>query len=384
MSPRCEGDTGSARWSALLCDGRIFAKGVVMLGLRIASVSSEVPKPGSAAEMHLQEIANGLERNGNSVTRVWAADDRSTRVVRLVKFQLKNLLVLRSFDVVYFRWHVLGVPQYVMARVFGIPYVLEINGTHEDIVLAYPRLAPLTKVLGWLTAWEFRGASHIIAVSPGLGAWASDLSHHRVPVTWIPNGAPEALARRRADAAEPPYAVFVGGLAAWQGIDILLEARRSPAWPKDVQLVVVGSGLEESSVTHAAGQGLVDYRGQLDRSEAQKVMACAAVSISPQTARLSRNRLGVTPLKVAESLMLGVPVVVSDLPGQAEIVAGSPGGRVVAPDSPDELAQAVAAILACPSDRDAIARYAVPSVSWAAVSDRTAAICARVHADARS
>lgn len=355
-----------------------------MIGLRIASVSSEVPRPGSAAEMHLHEIANGLERNGNCVTRIWAADEKSTRVVRLAKFQLKNLLVLRSFDVVYFRWHVLGVPQYVMARIFRIPYVLEINGTHEDIVLAHPRLALLSKFLGCLTAWEFRGASHIIAVSPGLSAWASDLSNRRVPVTWMPNGAPEGLARQRADATDPPYVVFVGGLAAWQGIDTALAARRSPAWPNDVKLVVVGSGLEESSVTHAAAQGLVDYRGQLDRSEAQKVMARAAVSISPQTARLSRNRLGVTPLKVAESLMLGVPVVVSNLPGQAEIVAGSPGGRVVAPDSPNELARAVAVMMAFPSDRDAIAHYAIESLSWGAVSDRTAAICARVNADARS
>jgi len=347
-------------------------------------VSSEAPTPGSAAEVHLQEIAVGLERNGNSVTRLWAADDSSMRVVRLVKFQLKNLLVLRSFDVLYFRWHVLGVLQYMMARIFKVPYVLEINGTHEDIVLAHPHLSPFTKSLSRLTAWEFRGASHIIAVSPGLGAWASNLSNCTVPMTWIPNGAPEALARQRADAADPPYAVFVGRLATWQGIDTLLEARRSPAWPKDVPLVVVGSGLEEPSVRRAAAQGWVDYRGQLGRPEAQKVLASAAVSISPQTANVSRNRLGVTPLKVAESLMLGVPVVASRLPGQSEIVAGSPGGRVVAPDSPDELARAVAAMMAFPTDRDAIACYALKSVSWGAVSDRTSAICATVNADARS
>ncbi len=199
-----------------------------------------------------------------------------------------------------------------------------------------------------------------------------------MPVTWLPNGAPDELVTLQRPPAQPPYAAFVGELASWQGLDTLLTARRSSAWPSGVRLVVVGSGREVDSVEQAAREGLVEYLGRLPHAQAREVMAGASVTISPQTARLARNRLGVTPLKVAESLMLGVPVVASRLRGQADIVQAAPGGHVVTPDAPIELARAVASALRAPPDRGRLTEYARQSVSWGSTAQRTSAICTAV------
>ncbi len=346
--------------------------------MRIASISPEQPRPGSAAEMHLRQIADGLEREGHHVTRLWCGPGTGPRLLQLVAFQLQTVRRLRDFDLLYCRWHPLGFVQYGAARVLRIPYVLEVNGNVDELALAYPRVARCLGLLRRTTSWAFRGAAHVVAVSPGLADWVRDETEHRVPVTWLPNGAPDELAALQRPPTQPPYAAFIGELATWQGLDTLLAARRSASWPSGVRLVVVGSGKEVDLVEEAAREGLLEYLGRLPRAAAQEVMARATVTISPQTARLARNRLGVTPLKVAESLMLGVPVIASCLRGQADIVQASPGGHVVTPDSPDELAGAVASAVTAVTDREQLTEYAKKSVSWRSTAQRTSTICRSV------
>lgn len=345
--------------------------------VRIASISLEAPVAGTAPDIHLRAIADGLEKCGHEVSRVWGQPSvGARRILSLITFQLGRLRPVLGSDVVYVRWHVLLVAHILLARAMRRPYVLEVNGTDEDIVLAHGRIRRLAPLLRRITRWQFAGASHVIAVSPGLGEWVTSLTAGTVPVTVMANGAPGALALRRRAAEAPPYAAFVGELATWQGLDTVLEARRSPDWPTELSLVVVGSGTEQEAVEAAAKEGLVDFRGRLERDEAFDVLAGATVSISVQTGRLARNQLGVTPLKVAESLMLGVPVVVSDLRGQAELVRSSPASLVIQPDDPMALAVTLQQVVRGVYDRAAVSDFAEAHVSWERVAERTAAICA--------
>jgi glycosyltransferase involved in cell wall biosynthesis len=57
-----------------------------------------------------------------------------------------------------------------------------------------------------------------------------------------------------------------------------------------------------------------------------------------------RSASGVAPLKMFEAMACGVPVIVSDLPFQADIVRKTDAGLVVPPGSPAALARAVAAL----------------------------------------
>ncbi|MFQ6171904.1 glycosyltransferase [Oryzobacter sp. R7] len=340
-------------------------------------MSAEPPRPGSAAEAHLGGVRAGLEAAGVDVETVWAAHGRERKVRAIARFQLRGLGRLWHADVVYSRWHVLDVSHVLAARLLGRPIVLEVNGTTDDLVLANPALARLSPVLRRWTAWVFARAAHVIVVSPGLEEWVHDLAP-RTSTTYLANGAPRSIPVTSA-ALDPPFAVFVGELARHQGIHTLLAARRSDAWPTGLGLVVVGGGAEEATVAEAHARGDVDYRGRVARDEAHALLRAAVLSISPQTATLARNRLGITPLKVAESMMAGVPVVGSDLPGMREMIGRAPAGRTVEADVPEALAAAVAAVASEHADPAALRRYAEDELSWEAVARRTVSILEEVR-----
>ena len=57
-----------------------------------------------------------------------------------------------------------------------------------------------------------------------------------------------------------------------------------------------------------------------------------------------RAPTGVVPLKLFEAMACGVPVVVTDLPGQADIVSRYRCGLVVPADDPVAIADAVATL----------------------------------------
>lgn len=340
-------------------------------------MSLEPPRPGSAAELHLREIAHGLEREGWDVATLWRRRQRGVRnLLGLLTFQLGVAAKVRRFDVLYLRWHPLGLLMTEAARVAQVPYVLEVNGTVDDMVLAHPRAAFLRAWLLRAAGRQFRGAAQAIAVAPGLAHWVEQMAKGRTKATFLHNGAPEALAHRATEARTPPYAVFFGELALWQGIDTLLDSRRSRSWPAGVRLVVAGDGTLREAVAGAHDDGLVDYVGKVPRDAAHDLLAGAIASISPQTARVRRNLHGVSPMKVSESLMLGVPPIVSALPGQRELVAAAPVGFVVEPDDPEAVAAAVRAALDVREEqRSALREYATDTVSWRTVAERTSRLC---------
>ena len=304
-------------------------------------------------------------------------DPGGGKVFRLLLFQLRGFLRIWRCDVVYMRWHVLDVAHALAARLLGRTLVLEVNGTSDDLLNENPALHRASWLIQRLATWTLRAGHHVVVVSPGLVDWVRQQAP-KVPVTFLPNGADAGLASRARPRSEPPYAVFVGELARHQGVPTLLAACISEEWPSGLPLVVVGSGALQSEVERAADGRRIVYRGRLEQAQAHDVLAGAAVSISPQSALVARNRLGVTPLKVAESMMLGTPVVGSRLPGLTQVVEGSGYGAVVEPDDPAALARAVGAAAALPeAGRQDLRRYAMAHLSWDAVGRRTATICAQ-------
>lgn len=354
------------------------------LGKSVLIASLEPVRADSAAEVHLKAAGEAFRVGGWRVLRSWRSSAKG-RILALIADQIRLIKLSSRVDVTYSRWHVLGLIQYAGLRLLRRPYVLEVNGTFDDIVLAHPNLRPLRWALGRMTRWEFRNASGIVAVTEGHGRWARQLAGDNVPVHVAPNGADRWLAGLRTDMAEPKYAVFVGELAPWQGIDLLLDAHRSSGWPNGVRLVVIGDGaLKDKVVQHAEEHG-VEYRGRLRRLEALRLMAGACVSISPQSAKHERSRMGVSPIKVAESLVLGVPVVASALPGQRELLAGAPGSRTFPPDDADALAISVREVSEqAPEVRTRVAAFGEANVLWEVVMSRVEAFCAGViHGDQR-
>lgn len=349
--------------------------------MKIISASIEPARPNSAALQHLTAIATGFNAAGHTVKRLWITAT-SSGVYSRALWHVALCAGLVKCDLLYMRFHPFGIFASLMAKIMRRGLVLEVNGPIDDLVLAHPRLSPFKPFFTWLGATQMRLADHVIVVSPGLQDMALKWNSE---VTYIRNGAPAHLADTTIGAMKPRYATFVGELAPWQGIDTLLAATASSSWPEDLKLVIVGGGHERPAVEEAQRKTeLIEYAGPLGRDEALEVLRGATLSISPQTGRLARNRLGVSPLKVSESLLLGVPVVVSNLPGQAQLIQSIQGVGAFVPDDSESLALTIRHVADSNLDRRSISRKALETLSWEAVAHRTSRICEDVYLGTRT
>jgi glycosyltransferase involved in cell wall biosynthesis len=165
--------------------------------------------------------------------------------------------------------------------------------------------------------------------------------------------------------------VFFGGLTAWHGVDLMLDAVRHPDWPAGIDLVVIGKGAQEHLVEAAAKSGLpVRPLGYRPHEQIPELVAGAIAGLIPITNPRGRSSVGISPLKLYETLACGIPAIVTDLPGQAEVVRAGDCGIVIPCDDAAALATAVARLAADPAAAREIGRRGAEFVrrahSWAA------------------
>jgi Glycosyltransferase len=130
----------------------------------------------------------------------------------------------------------------------------------------------------------------------------------------------------------------------------MLDALRHPNWPAGVQLLVIGAGAQQHLVQQAVQAGLpVRWLGYRPHEQIPELIAGAIAGLIPITNPRGRSSTGVSPLKLYETLACGIPVIATDLPGQAEVVRAGNCGIVIPCDDAAALAAAVAT---CAADRD--------------------------------
>lgn len=362
---------------------------------RILYITLESPREGQASYAHVHEIIAGLERVGHTV-RLFAPSyrggwERPGLVGRLWEYlviQAKLCAAMRPGDVIYVRSHFLAVLASVWGLLLGCKLVQEINGPYEDLFLTYPWTAKFKGLLTFLQRWQFQVASALICVTPQLKSWVAKQVNGPV-IEVVPNGAntdlfhPEATTTRT-DLPEK-YVAFFGGFARWQGIETMLAALDCPEWPSDTALVVIGDGQQRDLVEAAAARNpKLRWLGRLNYRDVPGVVAHAIGGLVPKNNLGDRDGTGLFPLKVFETLACGAPAIVTDFPGQADLVRDNACGLVVAPENPKALAEAVAVLSADPAEARAMGLRGAVAVqrehSWQCRAEQTAGIIAALGA----
>lgn len=347
-------------------------------------LSLELPIEGQASHTHIFAILAGLMSRGWS-TRLFHPRQRGGR--RGVWRRLIDMAVAEGRlathpgrpSLLYVRGHFAALPAVMWARSRGIPVVLEINGPTTDVLSSWPLARFVLPALEISGRMQLRLASCVIAVTPELAEAALSRGAHRAHV--VTNGADTHLFEERAETtAHLPerFVCFFGTLATWQGIDTLLEAVDRPQWPADVSLVIMGDGVLAELVKGRAGvDPRVVHLGRLPHRAVAGVVSKSVAAVSPKSAT-DHARSGVLPLKLFEAMACGVPVIVTDLPGQADIVTRHTCGVVVPPRDPDAVASAVARLAGDPAIAGSMGRLGRRAVldhySWDAASAKTDAI----------
>ncbi len=205
-------------------------------------------------------------------------------------------------------------------------------------------------------------------------------------VVYVPNGVDLALFER------PPAAVvsalqralgldgrsviaYAGTLALHNHpVDLLLDAFAEVARARaDLELLVIGGG-EDLPLLRQRSQALnlenrVHFTGHLPYTMVRAFLALADVSADPvYDDEVARAR---SPLKIVESMALGVPVVTGNVGDRPQMLAQG-AGVTVAPGDAHALARGVAQLLADPAVLEATSERALAAAqhyNWSNLSD---------------
>lgn len=172
----------------------------------------------------------------------------------------------------------------------------------------------------------------------------------------------EELSRQTRVQYPVPLILAVGRLVEKKGFPFLLQAAAILAGRGlHFELIIVGDGPQRDELERlAGGLGLRQrtvFAGPLRQDELAHVYRRADVLCVPSVVAADGDRDGL-PNVILEAMAFGVPVVASSLPGIAEAVITEETGLLVAPGSPNELADAIERAIGDAELRQRLVRHA--------------------------
>lgn len=368
--------------------------------MRIAYVCADPgisPLGDKGASVHLRSLAGALARRGHDVSLVSSRLDGANppppdvTLTRLPEGSLTQLLRDWQCEVVLERYALSAQKVQESCSTLGIAHVLEVNAPLVDEAARYRGLRDLA-------VWRARersvliAADGVVAVSPSVRAHVIRCGVAPDRATVVRNGvdlepfesANGEPVRQRYQLRNARVVGFAGSLKAWHGVDILLRAavRLDP----DVRVLIVGDGPERRKLEAlAAGLRIADrvvFAGAVPHHAIPEHLAAITVAAAPYRRQAD---FYFSPLKIAEYLAAGLPVVASDQGDVAHLLGKA--GLLVRPDDAVALAEALDKVLGDPELRRAMhfaARRHAAAMTWNAAAARVEAVLISAMASRRS
>lgn len=254
-----------------------------------------------------------------------------------------------------------GYAATVIGRLLGKPVTVTLRGTEVPHAKTRLRRRLLIKTL--------KRADRIFAVSESLKKHAEQLGAAPEKIEVVGNGVdveefyPEAKQRVRGELGIPVDArvlITVGGLVERKGFHrVMALLPQLGSEFADLHYLIVGGASQEGNWegrlrSQAAELGLdkqVHFLGPLGRADVRRALCAADVFVLA-----TRNEGWANVL--LEAMACGLPVVATDVGGNAEVVAEEWLGRIVPFDDPEALEAAIRDALLREWDRDKIVDYA--------------------------
>lgn len=372
---------------------RIYAPEPAAASFRLRALASALADDGAAVTVLTTTPPAGRRSDEELDPRV---DVRRVPVLRDRTGYVRGYLQYLSFDVPLFVRLLLGRrPDVVVAEpppttglvvravcaLRRVPYVYYAADVWSDAsASAAPRV--VVRLLRSVESWAVRGASGVVAVTPGVGRRVRELGGRDVEL--VSNGVDTDVFRPdgpvHPDAPQGPYAVYAGTMSEWQGAEIFVEAMSEVmARVPGATLVFLGNGSALDKITSCARElrasgASVRILPAVPPSEAAQWLRgarAALVSMKPE-----QGYDFAAPTKVLAGLASGTPVLYAG-PGSArDVLSADALGRVVDYDV-DQVADALAAMLATDvpdPERRRLAAWADENASIRSAAARAARI----------
>ena len=279
----------------------------------------------------------------------------------------------RRPDMIYERYALTAVAGSLLARRIGVPHVVEVNAPLAEEERRFRELR-LGVIARFAESWILRRADRVVVVSEALAGHCRGLGVAPERILVLPNavdpelfhpGLDGSAVRERYDLNGKFVVGFSGTLRPWHGMEHLLRAVASlKEGSPDLRLLVVGDGPDRGQVellaTELGLDGRVHFAGAVKHDEVGSHLAACDLLTAPYG---PMDDHWFSPLKVAEYLAVGRPVVASAI-GQLRSLDESAGALLVPPGNEQKLAEAIARLAEDPGLRSALGERAAAGQTW--------------------
>jgi glycosyltransferase involved in cell wall biosynthesis len=327
--------------------------------------------------VHIKEVINGLQKRGHQVGligRAWTELENIEcfynihpktffpfkYLVRKEKsYFLSSILLflsifklLRQYDVIYARDFHTVIIALIPRLFFNKKLVFEINGiAHEEQNLKSHTI--LNRFLAFMIQKAekiaTRCSDRIVSVTPQIATYLTQYLHcPREKVKVIGNGVNTKIfhpigdkailwswKKRLGIAKEDTVIAFVGNLAPWQGVNVLIESAFPLLKDNDhLKFLIVGEGsLKDSLLRKVSNSGYEEsfiFTGMMQYKDVPMLINLADICVAPFISRRNRTT-GVSPIKIFEYMACGKPIITSII-GGLEFIEKEGVGCLIEPE----------------------------------------------------
>lgn len=249
-----------------------------------------------------------------------------------------------------------------------------------------PLLETVTEAIG------IRRADGVITVSPSIATWLRDTYRlaeeptlvRNVPVADALPSRSTGVLRERAGLTEQHRVIAYGGrITSARGIEETIAAL--PHLDEDVHFVLLGYG-ERAALDQVRAEAArhdvtdrVHLVGAVAPDDVSRSLADGDVAVVHVRPICLSYRYAL-PNKLFESIRAGLPIAAADLPDMRQVVEDLGVGEVFRGSSPQDLAEALAAVLEAPETYRERARAVAPQLTWEHETEPMLALYERVLA----
>jgi glycosyltransferase involved in cell wall biosynthesis len=253
----------------------------------------------------------------------------NSRIVRAARRIIKQ----EEIDFLYHRHSEFNYSSSLLSREFGIPLVLECNGSEVWVKKNWGKVY-FERMLTAAENLQFHAAHIITVVSSALKDDLIRLGVDDAKILVNPNGVdPDVFrpdidgteVRTKYDLSNKIIAGFVGTFGAWHGVDVLARAVKSTIQKNsNIHFLVIGEGnlrgeieriIREDAVTDS-----VTLTGSVPHEEIPKYLAACDILLSPHVQNSDGTVFFGSPTKLFEYMGMGKAIIASNVGQIGEIL----------------------------------------------------------------